>query len=193
MTSLRSIDLTQYATVAAADSGYDLAVGLGLKVHLLLGDMDSITASHIPDDVEVMSYPQDKDYSDTVLGLKTLADRGISDVLVLGGGEGRLDHLLSLCREFSKASAVIHWITRLEHIWVLNKETLELKGLEDTRISIFPEPGVTVNATGLLWSTRDVAYSLSNRMTGSTCTISVQGGSALVMMDISGYLGQRIQ
>ena len=186
---MKHIDLSAYDIIAAADSGYDLACSLGLQVQLLVGDLDSIVASDIPEDVQIVRYPQGKDDSDTVLGMKALIQRGVTRLLILGGGEGRMDHLLSLCMEFIKSDADIHWITGLEHVWIV-RDTIELTGSEGTRVSIFPEPGVKVSSEGLIWGTDNVLYSLSNQLSGKRCRITVHGGAALVMMDSSGYLGQ---
>ena len=79
----------------AADSGYHTAVALGERVDLLLGDFDSI--GDVPRDsgIEIQQVPAEKDYTDTQLAVEIAIDRGATDIIIIGGLSGRLDHTLS--------------------------------------------------------------------------------------------------
>ena len=79
----------------AADSGYHTAVALGERIDLLLGDFDSI--GDVPRDsgIEIQQVPAEKDYTDTQLAVEIAIDRGATDIIIIGGLSGRLDHTLS--------------------------------------------------------------------------------------------------
>ncbi len=79
----------------AADSGYHNAVALGEQVQLLLGDFDSIGDVKIPDKVEKLKVPAEKDFTDTQLAVETALRRGAEEIVIVGGLDGRLDHTLS--------------------------------------------------------------------------------------------------
>ena len=81
--------------VIAADSGYHTAVALGERIDLLLGDFDSI--GDVPRDsgIEIQQVPAEKDYTDTQLAVEIAIDRGATDIIIIGGLSGRLDHTLS--------------------------------------------------------------------------------------------------
>jgi thiamine pyrophosphokinase len=87
--------------VVAADSGVDAALALGLRVDLVVGDLDSVSPTAMEEVVAsgatVERHPADKDATDLALALgravALVADGG--DVVVLGCGGGRLDHLVA--------------------------------------------------------------------------------------------------
>lgn len=79
----------------AADSGYKNAQLCGVKVSLLVGDMDSIAA--IPEDktLERIRVPAEKDVTDTQLAVEIARRRGADEIVLIGGFGGRVDHELS--------------------------------------------------------------------------------------------------
>ncbi|HET9727906.1 MAG TPA: thiamine diphosphokinase [Acidimicrobiia bacterium] len=91
--------LTPGALVIAADSGLLLADELGLRVDLLVGDMDSITTEQVAaaesGGARVERHPAEKDATDLELALDAALIADVQRVLVLGGGGGRSDHHLA--------------------------------------------------------------------------------------------------
>lgn len=79
----------------AADSGFDNATALGEKPSILVGDLDSIKEKKIPDGVEIYRVPAEKDLTDTQLAVELALSKGASDIVIIGGLSGRLDHTLS--------------------------------------------------------------------------------------------------
>ena len=82
--------------VIAADSGLENARTLGLSVAAVVGDYDSL--GHAPDvdaDVEVVTVPTEKDVTDTQLAVEYALQKGATEITVLGGLGGRLDHTLA--------------------------------------------------------------------------------------------------
>lgn len=75
-----------------ADGGYHLAHAAGLRVDLVVGDMDSLGVG--PVEAELERHPAEKDESDLELALAAAARRGAREVVLLGALGGRLDHAL---------------------------------------------------------------------------------------------------
>ena len=91
--SVHVTDLPAGATVIAADGGAELARMLGLRVDLVVGDMDSISAETLAGIERVERHAAEKDATDLELALVAALRFEPERVLVLGGGGGRLDHL----------------------------------------------------------------------------------------------------
>lgn len=81
--------------VIAADSGYNTAERLGVKVQIALGDFDSFPADGVGDGVEIMTVPAEKDFTDTQMAADLAISRGATVLFIIGGIGGRLDHALS--------------------------------------------------------------------------------------------------
>ena len=82
--------------VIAADSGYKNAKMLGVKPSVLLGDFDSLDTSTVDDaSLEVISVPAEKDFTDTQMAIDTALKKGATEIFIIGGLSGRLDHTLS--------------------------------------------------------------------------------------------------
>ena len=81
----------------AADSGFANAKALGDRVDIALGDFDSLAggADSIPDTVEKMTVPAEKDETDTQLAVNVAIAKGAEEIVIIGGLSGRLDHTLS--------------------------------------------------------------------------------------------------
>ena len=78
----------------AADQGYRNALLLGENIDILLGDFDSFTEK-LPENVETVRVPAEKDFTDTQLAVSTAIERGADEIVIIGGLCGRLDHTLS--------------------------------------------------------------------------------------------------
>lgn len=81
--------------VIAADSGYETAKRLGVKVQIALGDFDSFSPDGIDGDVEMITVPAEKDFTDTQMAVDLAVSRGATVLFIIGGIGGRLDHTLS--------------------------------------------------------------------------------------------------
>lgn len=81
--------------VIAADSGYKTAERLGVKVQTALGDFDSFPRDGVGADVELLTVPAEKDFTDTQMAAELAVSRGATILFIIGGISGRLDHTLS--------------------------------------------------------------------------------------------------
>jgi thiamine pyrophosphokinase len=81
--------------IIAADAGYQNALALGVRPDILLGDFDSLKLSELPKDLTVLRVPAEKDFTDTQMGVEEALTRGASELVIIGGLGGRIDHELS--------------------------------------------------------------------------------------------------
>jgi thiamine pyrophosphokinase len=92
------VSVPDEAFVVAADVGLAEANRLGIRVDLLVGDLDSVAEadleSHVRAGGEVRRYPDDKDATDLDLALAEAMGAGAGRVTVVGGDGGRLDHVM---------------------------------------------------------------------------------------------------
>lgn len=104
--------------VVAADSGLHHADGLGVRVDLVVGDLDSVDPARLADaeaaGTLVDRHPAAKDKTDLELALDHVLARGHGRVLVVGIGGGRADHalanLLLLASDDYAALALDAWL-----------------------------------------------------------------------------------
>ena len=68
--------------IVAADRGYAHCRSMGIKPQLLLGDFDSYEGS-INEDCPVLTYPVEKDDTDTMLAIKVALEKGFKELLLL--------------------------------------------------------------------------------------------------------------
>lgn len=83
------------ALVIAADAGYLTARRLGITPNIVLGDFDTLGEENIPDGVECLRVPREKNDTDTQLAVKVAIERGAAEIVIVGGMSGRIDHTLS--------------------------------------------------------------------------------------------------
>lgn len=175
--------------VIAADSGFELAQLLGLKVDLVIGDFDSLDPRSDLASSEVERHPADKDSSDLELAFAAANARGSSEIVVVGGGGGRLDHLLANAAVIAgHDEAEITWLTGQETTYVV-RDTRSVDGLSGDLVTLLALGGDVhgVTTTGLQWSlvNEDLPFGsgrgLSNLMKGTRAQVSVSSGTLLVI------------
>ena len=81
--------------VIAADAGYLTAKKMGVTPDILLGDFDTLGEENIPDGIECLRVPAEKNDTDTQLAVQVAIERGVWEIVIIGGLSGRLDHTLS--------------------------------------------------------------------------------------------------
>lgn len=183
------------AFVIAADSGLALADTLGLMVHVVVGDMDSVDPSSLADaeaaGTELERHQPDKDATDLELALRSALRRGARRVFVVGGTGGRLDHLLA-----NAALLGADWLAEAKVVWLANGIRAEVVH-DETELDAAPGELVTllavggdavgVSTRGLRWqldsellearSTRGV----SNEFVVDSATVRVESGVVLAV------------
>ncbi len=178
----------------AADSGYKNARALGEKIDVLLGDFDSI-GEPLPDGVEVITVPAEKDFTDTQLAVQTALDKGADEIVIIGGLGGRLDHTLANLGLLGKL-----WDMRVHAIatdgynrvrYISSSSTLIARS-QYKYVSVIPVDkkikGVEIegckyplkNKTLL----RDDTLAVSNEVVGNCALISVRKGACYVIESV---------
>lgn len=172
--------------IVAADSGYDLALSLGLQPDLIVGDMDSVRAQRLPAE-RVRRFPRDKEHTDTELGLDALQELGCDRVVIAGGGGGRLDHLLFIAGLFERETLPICWVTAHEHVEAI-RGTAAYFGWVGQTVSFLPlSEGATIErSAGLRWPLDGLRWrpgegGVSNVITASPMRVTMAAGALLMI------------
>ncbi len=154
-------------TVIAADSGLDHAVAAGLRPSMLVGDLDSISASGrmwaYAHELVIDVQPADKDLTDTELAIAAaLAVPDVSRLTMLGGVGDRLDHLLAVLLALGQPGlAGLHgvraWIGDTECVVVHpgRTATLELEVGRTFSVLALHGPAGGVCVRGARWELTD--------------------------------------
>jgi thiamine pyrophosphokinase len=175
--------------VICADSGLDLANRLDIACDLWVGDFDSTANSPHDNTMEIWQSVEDQEYSDTELALLAAAERGFSQYVLIGGGGGRLDHLLHTFGCFDRHGAPTCWYTRSETLYLVTDHK-EFEGLKVGQVvSFLPailSQSTTVTAPQLAWPLqRRVVkwdgFSLSNRCTAASLSVQVEDGPGVLV------------
>ncbi|WP_332448425.1 thiamine diphosphokinase [Sphaerochaeta sp.] len=179
------IDTHDY--VIAADSGYDTAKRMGIRVDCCIGDFDSTRFLAEIIEHNALKQPKDKDESDTELALRHALDQGYTEYVLVGGGGFRMDHLFATYALFSRYPAPLAWYTCYETLHLVTGfrrfSNLEI----GMTISLFPvhyAEKVVVTAKALFWpldryTLSMTSLSLSNRTNDSVLQLLVEHDKSL--------------
>jgi thiamine pyrophosphokinase len=183
--------------IAAADSGLMLAEDAGLRPDIIAGDMDSLDdearLAKYPSDC-VHRFPCDKDLSDTEIAVELLRGAGCTEIILAGGGGGRLAHIFAIKALFERDCAVCEWHTAHETILLLSsKAQINLREKEGAVISVFPIGNAPHKATsenlkwkldGLEW--KAASFGISNLASSDNVTITSLEGRFMVIVEEAG-------
>lgn len=191
----RPVRLPAADLVVAADSGAEVARRLGLRVDVLVGDLDSVRADTLAalreSGAEVVRHHRDKDATDLELAL-TLATAGDPDRLVLVGGHGgRLDHALAtpgaLATVARPGRRVEAWLGRASV--QATRDVVQVGGRPGELVSLLPWAGDArgVTTEGLRWALDDFTLEsgstrgVSNEVATPPARVAVAEGTLLVV------------
>lgn len=88
----------QFDYVIAADSGLMYADKLELQVDYILGDYDSVKSDILEKyskKIETVTYPTEKDYTDTHIAVLTAIRNGAASIAIIGATGTRYDHAMT--------------------------------------------------------------------------------------------------
>ncbi|MDR2136114.1 MAG: thiamine diphosphokinase [Treponema sp.] len=183
------------ALIAAADSGLEAAEAAGLRPDWVLGDMDSLGDLSRLDAYppgRVLRYRAEKDCSDTELALRLLWEKGCGEVWLIGGGGGRLDHLLAIRALFERDPRPSRWITAAEDVrHAASPSRTRWSGPPGSLVSVFPlgagpweaeSAGLKWQLAGLPWDRG--FFGLSNVAENGRFSLRARRGRFLVVLPL---------
>lgn len=172
--------------IICADGGLRHLKDLEIMADLAIGDFDS---SEIRDDIECITYPRDKDFTDGEIALDYAMEKGFDEIIMIGMTSSRLDHTITN----------ILLATRGSRVWVIDEKNeicsvtdkLVIEGKKGKTLSIIPVFG---NLTGV--SLKGFKYELindilflgssrgnSNVIADDKCEITVKDGMGIVIIN----------
>ncbi len=180
--------------VIAADGGFDHCKGAGITPHLFIGDMDSLT-SPLPENLDRITFPSRKDYTDMHLSYLEGRSRGYTAFELYGGTGGRGDHTyanISLLLAIANDGCRGRMISEKEVYTVIKDGRITLSGEEGKYISLFALGGRAcgVSLKGLDYEvdnitlTPDFPLGVSNKFTEGGAEISVMDGALLIIYQV---------
>jgi thiamine pyrophosphokinase len=182
--------------VVAADSGLHHAQGLGYRVDLVVGDLDSVDGAALDAAIaagaEVERHPVAKDATDLELALMAARDRDCGRVVLVGGHGGRFDHLVAntlLLASPELAALEIEARIGAARLFVV-RDACELHGVPGDRCSLLPVGGaaVGVRTEGLRFPLRhETLYAgstrgVSNEFVVETARVALDDGVLLAVL-----------
>ncbi|NWJ44731.1 MAG: thiamine diphosphokinase [Chloroflexi bacterium] len=189
------------ALLICADSAGEAALAWDLLPHWLVGDMDSIAPAVLREltarpSVKVDSHPAEKDETDLELAIERALSEGATEITIVGGVGGRLDHTLGnlyllAMPSLARSKARVRILSENEEVFLLSPDDspLLLEGKKGELVSLFPFNG---DATGVY--TENLYYPLrhetlyfgpsrgiSNVMLAESAEISLEEGRLLII------------
>ena len=192
----RVLDAASGALIVAADGGARLARQVGLRVTIVIGDMDSLSAAELADlehaGAAIHRFPEEKDETDLELALTWTAEKGATWVRVIGGVGDRLDQTMSnvylLALPVLKGREV-RLVAGKQEMWLLYPGEAVIEGTQGDTVSLIPLGGAAqgVRTENLYYPLQDEpllfgpARGLSNVMTTDRARVRLRDGLLLVL------------
>ena len=181
--------------LVAVDGGLHHLHDLGLNPHLLIGDMDSLSAQEVEAcrqaGIEILHFPPAKNKTDLELALDEVLRRGYRNIRIAFALGGRLDQTLGNLALLSRPDldyCSVRIDDGLTEVALL-RHTITLACQPGDTVSLLPwggEAGGVVThgleyalegETLLPWQTRGI----SNRCTGKRFSVSLEQGALLLI------------
>lgn len=177
--------------IICCDAGYTAAKRRGITPDLLIGDFDSYHEP-LPDTIETVRFPVEKDDTDSMLALREGLKRGYKQFVILFALGGRLDHTLANLQSLSfleehGASGMI--VGPCDTVQLLTNGTLSIPRRDGYTFSIFAFCGAAmgVNLKGMQYPLHEATITeafpigLGNHIIEPVASVSVSNGTLLVV------------
>jgi thiamine pyrophosphokinase len=178
--------------IIAADSGCHNAIRLGVTPNIVLGDLDSLEEKAVPESAELLRVPAEKDFTDTQLAVDTALKKGVNDIVIVGGIDGRLDHTLSNLGILEDLSAkrvhavILDGKNRIRYI-NSTSTLIARSGYRYLSLLCLSEKAKGVSVEGCKYPLKNATlerkfqYAVSNEIVGNCALISVRKGGIFVI------------
>lgn len=183
-----------FDAVIAVDGGFASLAAAGCVPDLALGDFDSL--GYVPEGVEVLVFPPEKDASDMELALGEAMVRGADAVEVYGALGGRLDHTLAnlqLLASFAERGLTVTAVGERESVvFLVGPGELCLDAAGAGIVSVFSltdvsmgvvEEGLKYGLDGVALTNR-TSWGLSNELVGMPARIALESGTLAVFLPL---------
>jgi len=175
--------------VICADGGYHFAKSLAIHPDIIIGDLDSINKMEIEEDVEIIDYPEEKDYSDFELSLNKAFSFNPERVIVYGAFGGRIDHELTNVILLAYSPVPMVFVEKNVELYNVIGE-LNLNKNSGCIISLIPIGGCckVIDMIGFKYILRDQflkpsSIGLSNLIIESEAVIKIDSGNLIVALN----------
>lgn len=183
-------NITEYDYIVCADSGCDYLSGTDIVPDFLIGDFDS--AKTIPQNIETVKLPIEKDDTDCAAAFNEALKRGYNDFLLLGGTGGRFEHTfanISLMANAVNNGCNFEIADEKHHFYCIHNSKIEIVGKANEQISVFAFGGKAYGVTEIGFHyeldnfTMDpfIPLGISNDVTDKVGTISVKNGTLIII------------
>ncbi|HWP50429.1 MAG TPA: thiamine diphosphokinase [Clostridia bacterium] len=177
--------------IICCDAGFVAAKRRGISPDLLIGDFDSYREP-LPETVETLRFPVEKDDTDSMLALREGLRRGYKNFVLLFALGGRLDHTLAnlqtltFLEEFGASGMIIGPRDRVQ---LLKNGALDIPRCNEYTLSIFAYAGkaIGVSLKGMQYPLNDAVITesfpigLGNHIIEPMGRVSVLDGTLLVV------------
>jgi thiamine pyrophosphokinase len=177
----------------AVDGGLSYITAMKLKPNLIIGDLDSADPELVDrfkaQGVEVRKYPPKKNETDLELALDAALEMKPDIIWIAGALGNRLDQTLGnvfLLTQDKLADVDVRIVDGTRQVFLIRKSAV-IHGSPGQRLSLIPlnGPATGIITKGLKYPLEketlypDQSRGISNRLTGSTVTITIQDGLLL--------------
>jgi thiamine pyrophosphokinase len=187
--------IKEFGFIIAADSGIHVVEEYQLNPDLIIGDMDSIKDLSILNSYskgKIVRYNHDKDETDTEIAIRKAYEMRASDITIIGGGGGRLDHLIALLYLFDRGKRPHRWFTRRDMVLSIENE-VKIQCIPGEIVSFFPvgTESATMSSSGLKWPLDSLEWNrgefgISNIAIEDRVTVRMKTGRLVMIKQISG-------
>lgn len=175
--------------VIAADAGLRYARDYGLTPDLAVGDFDSL--GYLPEGIEVVRHPVEKDDTDLMLAVKIGLARGYRRFCILGAIGGRADHAFAVYQTLAyldDCHAVGYLYGEGMAVTLMRPGRLTLRAANEGLLSVFAYSGDAKGVTleGVQYPLDRAALTptfplgISNVITEQTASVRLEQGRLLV-------------
>ena len=168
--------------IIAADGGQNRAREFGLQPDCVIGDFDSTTLNEGFDCIYI-TYPAEKDLTDTEAALTHALEKGCRNVILLGGMGGRLDHTMGnigLLDKYYNSFDHMEFIDGKNRMELLKDSGRTLK--RDARYKYFGLVSLNAEASGI--DIRGAKYELTGASLERASTLGVSNEFSEDTVDI---------
>ena len=183
--------------IIAADKGVQYAIQLGVKPDFILGDFDSLGEKWKKKmeqwQVPILTFPPEKDYTDTHLAIEYAIEQGAEEITLLGATGTRLDHTwanIGLLQLAMKKGVHAHIVDKHNRITMICEKTvIKREDAFGDFISLIPytEKVTGITLTGFYYPLEDaeltlgISLGISNELVDEIGIIQIGRGNLLVI------------